>query len=153
MAYNGSMRRILHWIIFGFFALVAAPATWLCAADLGRFNRAEPGSWHSLPAAFCEVLGFAMHVSQASGGAYDPCAGALVNLWGFGNQGMIEKPPTDAQVNDMLQRVGYQRLDARQDPPALRKQVAGLEVDLSAIAKGWGVDELARLLEGLGVES
>ena len=69
--------------------VVAQMSHWQADSDLGRFNRAAPGSWQQLPAAFGEVLGFALQVSQASGGAYDPCAGALVNAWGF----RPRKPP------------------------------------------------------------
>jgi thiamine biosynthesis lipoprotein len=127
---------------------------WSDESDLGRFNRAEPGSWHSLPAAFCEVLGFAMHVSQASGGAYDPCAGALVNRWGFGPRHRYDEPgflpPKDDTVALLLSQRQCRRLEL--DLPARRaRQPGGLQLDLSAIAKGYGVDRLARYLDSQGI--
>jgi thiamine biosynthesis lipoprotein len=134
--------------------VVAQMSHWNDESDLGRFNRAEPGSWHSLPAAFCEVLGFAMHVSQASGGAYDPCAGALVNLWGFGPRHRYDEPgflpPKDDTVALLLSQRQRRRLEL--DLPARRaRQPGGLQLDLSAIAKGHGVDRLARYLDSQGI--
>ena len=134
--------------------VVAQMSHWNDASDLGRFNRAEPGSWHSLPAAFCEVLGFAMHVSQASGGAYDPCAGALVNLWGFGPRHRYDEPgflpPRHDTVALLLAQRQRRRLEL--DLPARRaRQPGGLQLDLSAIAKGYGVDRLARYLDSQGI--
>ena len=135
--------------------VVAQMSHWSDASDLGRFNRAEPGSWHSLPAAFCEVLGFAMHVSQASGGAYDPCAGALVNLWGFGPRERYDEPgflpPKDDTVALLLSQRQRRRLEL--DLPARRaRQPGGLQLDLSAVAKGYGVDRLARYLDSQGID-
>ncbi|MGK5078356.1 FAD:protein FMN transferase [Janthinobacterium sp. HLX7-2] len=134
--------------------VVAQMSHWSEDSDLGRFNRAEPGSWHSLPAAFCEVLGFAMHVAQASGGAYDPCAGALVNLWGFGPSDRYDQagflPPMHDSVALLLSQRQRRRLEL--DLPARRaRQPGGLQLDLSAIAKGYGVDRLARYLDSQGI--
>lgn len=134
--------------------VVAQMSHWSDDSDLGRFNRAEPGSWHSLPAAFCEVLGFAMHVAHASSGAYDPCAGALVNLWGFGPRQRYDQPgfqsPTPETVAFLLSQQGRRRLEL--DLPARRvRQPGGLLLDLSAIAKGYGVDRLARYLDSQGI--
>ena len=134
--------------------VVAQMSHWSEDSDLGRFNRAEPGSWHSLPAAFCEVLGFAMHVAQASGGAYDPCAGALVNLWGFGPRQRYDQPgfqaPTAETAAFLLSQQGRRRLEL--DLPARRvRQPGGLLLDLSAVAKGYGVDRLARYLDSQGI--
>ena len=133
---------------------VAQMSHWSDESDLGRFNRAEPGSWHSLPVAFCEVLGFATHVAQASGGAYDPCAGALVNLWGFGPSRRHDQPgflpPKHDTVALLLSQRQRRRLEL--DLPARRaRQPGGLQLDLSAIAKGYGVDRLARYLESQGI--
>lgn len=135
--------------------VVAQMSHWSDASDLGRFNRAEPGSWHSLSAAFCEVLGFAMHVSQASGGAYDPCAGALVNLWGFGPRERYDEPgflpPKDDTLALLLSQRQRRRLQL--DLPARRaRQPGGLQLDLSAVAKGYGVDRLARYLDSQGID-
>lgn len=134
--------------------VVAQMSHWSDESDLGRFNRASAGSWQVLPAAFCEVLGFALQVAEASGGAYDPCAGALVNRWGFGPRNRYDEvgfaPPAHDEVMDLLAQHRQQRLQC--DLPARRvQQPGGLQLDLSAVAKGYGVDRLARYLDSQGI--
>jgi thiamine biosynthesis lipoprotein len=97
------------------------------------------------------LVALADDISRASGGRYDITVGPLINLWGFGNQGAADKAPAAAAIRQTLARVGYRHLAFRQDPPALKKAIPGLEIDLSSIAKGWAVDELAGLLEAYGI--
>lgn len=135
-------------------AIVAEMSHWESDSDLGRFNRAEAGSWRALPPAFFDVLAFAMEVARDSGGAYDPCAGALVNLWGFGPYGRFDQPgftPPSADeiavARTQLAAAGV-RLE-RDGRKAL--QPGGAQLDLSAVAKGYGVDRLAYYLKTQGV--
>ena len=132
--------------------VVAQMSHWEATSDLGRFNRAPAGTWHELPPEFFDVLSFGLEVCDATGGACDPCAGALVNLWGFGPVNRYDEPhfvpPTRGQVADVLARRAHVRLDA-----AGRRawQPGGVQLDLSAIAKGYAVDRLAECLERLGM--
>jgi thiamine biosynthesis lipoprotein len=59
--------------------------------------------------------------------------------------------PSDGEIAQARARVGYKKLSARADPPALRKSQPDLYLDLSAIAKGYGVDRIAELLERAGI--
>jgi thiamine biosynthesis lipoprotein len=74
-------------------------------------------------------------------------------LWGFGPERGTGEPPTQQQIDHALQRVGYRQLAVRTSPAALRKQRPDLYVDLSAIAKGFAVDEVARLLDDGNISS
>ena len=58
-------------------------STWLPNSDLECFNRADAGTQHAVPEAMAEVLQAALWLADVSGGAFNPAAGALVNLWGF----------------------------------------------------------------------
>ena len=131
-------------------AVVAEMSHWEGDSDLGRFNRAEVGSWRQLPPAFFDVLAFALDVARESGGAYDPCAGALVNLWGFGPQGRFDQPgfvpPSATQISAALASRPV-RLE-REGRRAL--QPGGVQLDLSAVAKGYSVDRLAYFLKTQG---
>ena len=133
-------------------AVVAEMSHWQRDSDLGRFNRAPAGSWHSLPAAFFDVLQFAMSVARDSGGAYDPCIGALVNLWGFGPERRFDDPgfqaPAPAQVAALL--LQHRRVELDHAGQRARQPGAVL-LDLSAVAKGYSVDRLARYLEAQGI--
>ena len=125
---------------------------WQHDSDLGRFNRAAPGNWQQLPAAFGEVLGFALQVSQLSGGAYDPCAGALVNAWGFGPENRYDQPgfraPAAGTVRQLLAQGSRIEFDV-----AMRRvrQPGGVQLDFSSVAKGYAVDRLARYLDSQGI--
>jgi len=135
--------------------VVAQMSTWEASSDLSRFNAAAAGSWHRLPAEFFHVLQYALQVARESHGAYDPTAGALVNAWGFGPTGRYGEngfaAPDDAQLEAARARCGWQRLEL--DPAMQRAcQPGGMYVDLSAIAKGYGVDQVARRLLQLGVK-
>jgi len=134
--------------------VVAQMSHWDASSDLGRYNRAPADSWHALAPDFFTVLDFALDVMRDSGGAYDPCAGALVNLWGFGPEQRYDEPgfiaPIQAQIGAVRDRRASQRIEL--DRAARRfYQPGGVQLDLSAIAKGYGVDQLAGYLESQGI--
>ncbi|TWI62202.1 thiamine biosynthesis lipoprotein [Pseudoduganella lurida] len=132
--------------------VVAQMSHWEAGSDLGRFNRAPAGTWQALPPAFYAVLAYALEVCRDSAGACDPCAGALVNLWGFGPVNRHDAPgfvpPSPEQAHAALP-VARVKLD-QASRSAL--QPGGVQLDLSAVAKGYGVDCLARWLEGQGLQ-
>ncbi|SDW87953.1 thiamine biosynthesis lipoprotein [Thiocapsa roseopersicina] len=74
-----------------------------------------------------------------------------MNLWGFGPDAHPFRVPDQQTIDETRARVGHDKLDVRDQPPALRKDHPELYVDLSAIAKGYGVDQIADLLNRLGV--
>ena len=96
-----------------------------------------------------------MDVARDSGGAYDPCAGTLVNLWGFGPYGRFDQPefvppsPDEIAVARTQLAAAGVRLE-REGRKAL--QPGGVQLDLSAVAKGYSVDRLAYYLKTQGVE-
>jgi thiamine biosynthesis lipoprotein len=142
--------------------VVAQMSTYDDDSDLSRFNRAPAGTWQALPAGFFTVLQYALSVARDSGGAYDPTVGPLVNLWGFG-PGTSSFPharapanphaaPDPAAIAKARAGVGWQKI--RLDPATRRAyQPGGVYVDLSAVAKGFGVDQVARFLERSGVRA
>jgi thiamine biosynthesis lipoprotein len=135
-------------------AVVAEMSHWEAESDLGRFNRAGACTWHTLPEAFFHVLNYAMGVARATGGACDPCAGELVNQLGFGPVERYDEagfaPPTHAELALARERIATRRVEL--DPARRRAfQPGGIQLDLSAVAKGYGVDALALWLEGQGV--
>ncbi|MFJ7567675.1 FAD:protein FMN transferase [Herminiimonas sp. NPDC097707] len=136
--------------------VVAQMSTWEPNSDLSRFNQTAAGSWHCLPDEFFNVLEYALNVAQASDGAYDPTAGALVNTWGFGPTRRYNEAgfvaPTRAALDIARAQCGWRRIQL--DKVARRAwQPGGVHIDLSAIAKGYGVDQVARALLQRGMDS
>ena len=143
-----SRRCELHALHAGIQArldrVVAQMSTWEPDSDLSAYNRATAGSWCTLPEETRRVLRCAQQVAAASGGAFDPTIGPLVALWGFGAHAGPRGTPDDTRLATTRARCGWQRLQWQHD--ALL-QPGGLELDLSAIAKGFGVDEVVRWLQ------
>jgi thiamine biosynthesis lipoprotein len=80
----------------------------------------------------------------------------LLRLWNFGGdakQGEAPSPPSEEQIHQAQALVGSQRLQVRLDPPALKKELDGVEVDLSSIAPGYAVDLIIERLQALGFDN
>jgi len=122
---------------------------YLPASELSLFNAAPANEWIAVSRELAEVVALALDLAHQSGGAFDITAYPLVELWGFGPSRRQELP-TAGEIETAMAQVGYQRLQVRLSPPELRKASDQLRLDLSAIAKGHGVDRLARLLESRG---
>lgn len=130
----------------------AQMSTYKPDSSLNRFNRAPAGSWQTLEPEFFTVLAHALSVARDSEGAYDPTVGPLVDLWGFGPVTPLAMPPSPSSIDVARARVGWQRL--RLDAATRRAlQPGGVALDLSAVAKGFGVDEAGRALERAGIAS
>jgi thiamine biosynthesis lipoprotein len=135
-------------------AVVAQMSHWEPGSQLSVYNRAPAGTWHDLAPQFFDVMAYALTIADASAGAYDPAAGALVNLWGFGPAGRYDQAGFYAPAPDAIARVQAARAAARpQLDRAGRRlyQPGGAVLDLSSIAKGYGVDRLAQCLNGRGL--
>lgn len=127
--------------------LVGELSHWAPDSALCRFNRAAAGTWVPLPPDLARVVDAGLRLARASGGAFDPAIGALVDAWGFGPPGPVPPPDEDA-IKAALARSGYQRL--RWDAPRLF-QPGGVALDLSGIAKGYAVDAIADVLAAAGI--
>jgi thiamine biosynthesis lipoprotein len=126
-------------------------STYLEDSELSRFNADRSTDWFPVSAELAGLVGEALQVSELTGGAFDPTVGPLVNLWGFGPHEDARSVPTDREIEAAAKRVGFDKLSVREEPPALKKSVAGLYLDLSAMAKGYGVDRIAGLLDAAGI--
>lgn len=129
--------------------VIAQMSTWEPDSVISRFNRARPGAWIALPAEFSRVLHCALRVAEITGGALDPAAGRLVDLWGFGPERRYHQPgfslPDAAALLQARSHGGWGHLEF--DPHAMRLyQPGGLRLDLSAIAKGFAVDAVSEYL-------
>ena len=129
-------------------------STYLPDSELSRFNAAAAGEWFAVSAETAYVIERALHFYERTGGASDVTVGPLVNLWNFGpgraSRDAKLEPPSAEQLQTAQSQVGCRHLQARLDPPALRKDIDGLQVDLSSIAKGYAVDAVAELLTERG---
>ena len=98
---------------------------------------------------FVEVFTKAMEISVDTEGAFDITVAPLVNAWGFGFRN--EQMPTAHQVDSLRRIIGYQKVSLADGK--IRKQDSRMMLDCSAIAKGFGVDAVARMLYSRGVQN
>lgn len=128
-------------------------STWQEDSDISLFNNSRSTDWYNVSESLAEVTLAALQIADASDGAFDPTVGPLVMRWGFGHHnGESSIPPSQEELSQLLATVGYQHLAARIDPPALRKNLPELSIDLSAIAKGYAVDRLAAIISRYGYQ-
>lgn len=124
-------------------------STWKPASSLCRLNAAPEHAWVALPAELFEVLELGLAVGQESGGAFEMGVGALVDAWGFGPSGRSSSPPGAARQGQRPTSAGAL---LEMDRTGRRVCKRGpLQLDLSGIAKGYGVDALARCLDRHGI--
>ncbi len=132
--------------------VVAQMSTWEAGSDISRYNRADAGSQHALPEDFWQVLHAAHAIARQSDGAFDPTIGPLVALWGFGAEAGQQRAPDAVTLAATAARCGWQRLQL-DDTSQTALQPGGLHLDLSAIAKGYGVDLVSRWLRAQGINA
>jgi len=127
-------------------------STYLPDSEISRFNRAGAGEPVAISPDFQLVVRRALEIAEATDGAFDPTVGALVNLWGFGPDGLRRVAPTPDQTAAARAVTGWRHLHLLPDGQ-LQKDVADLKLDLGAIAKGFGVDRVAALLRERGIQN
>jgi thiamine biosynthesis lipoprotein len=125
-------------------------STWREDSELMRFNRSRDTRWQAVSEETARVARAALEIAGRSAGAFDPTVGPLVRLWGFGAEPAAQVPPARPLLEAARAAVGYRHLHVRERPPALRKDRAVLELDLSGIAKGHAVDAVAARLLAAG---
>ena len=118
-------------------------------SELSRFNRHDSYDPFPLSEETYAVLAGALAVSKQTGGAFDVTVGPLVNAWGFGRAGS-DVQPSEGDLERLRGNTGWSKLTLNDAARTASKAVPELQCDLSAIAKGFAVDQVASALEGLG---
>lgn len=114
-------------------------------SELSRFNQNRYTTPVALSAETTKVVKEALRLGGLSNGVLDVTVGPLVNLWGFGPNKRPEKVPTEGQIAEVRDYVGLDKLELTSQ--GLRKLHPMVYVDLSTIAKGYGVDQVAQIME------
>lgn len=119
-------------------------------SDLSRFNRTETDRPFRLSHDFARVMDTAQKVFTLTDGAWDGTVKPLVDLWGFGTRQPEDTLPDPAAVAGALALTGFQHLVFENNH--LKKIKPGITLDLGSIAKGYGVDAVARVLTQAGID-
>jgi len=140
---TASLRAAVEGALAG---VVAEMSHWDRASHLSRFNAAPVCTPVAIPPDFATVMRAALDVAAASDGAFDPAAGRLVDLWGFGPPGPVAAPPSAGSIAAFLPSRGDVVLEGD-----ILTRHTDVTLDLSGIAKGFAVDAAWRALAALDV--
>lgn len=124
---------------------------WQPGSPVSRFNASTGTDWIAVPAELVEVVELAQQIGNDTDHALDITLAPLIDLWGFGARGRRDTAPTEAEIAGAKAKCGWQHLHTRHDPPALRKDISELRINVSAVAEGWAMDHLAQHLKSKGI--
>jgi FAD:protein FMN transferase len=124
-------------------------STYIDDSEITLFNQLNAYEKFVISQEFADVIQMSQVIHKYSNGAFDPTIHNLVKLWGFGNQESSFEPPTQSEIEDVLKTVGMQNIQLFSR--GIRKLSNEVELDLSAIAKGYGVDVVFENLVSLGL--
>lgn len=133
-------------------AINQALSTYIPTSELSVFNDAPVGTVHAASRELFYVLNLSQDIADQSSGAFDVTIGPLVNLWGFGPDKTVTQAPSTQQINQAQALMGMQSIELDNTSQTATKR-ANVVVDLSAIAKGYGCDLIAELLQKNGVKN
>ena len=128
----------------------ALMSTYIESSEISRLNQLPVGSSMPLSPENLQMIALATQLNKESDGRFDVTIGPLVKLWGFGPDPSIYEVPNRIDIDSAREQIGLRHLELA-GGQVTKKQP--LELDFSAIAKGYGVDELSRLVEQAGGEN
>ena len=126
-------------------------STYLPESELSQINNLNSAAPIPVSPSLMQVLQAAREVSRATQGAFDVTVAPLINLWGFGPEQDFTVPKEE-QIDAALRLVGYEQLRLNPAALTLEKARGGISIELSAIAKGHGVDQVADYLDSLQLD-
>lgn len=124
----------------------AALSTFNRTSIISRMNRNEQATANDM---FADVFELGQEIAKETSGSFDMTVAPLVNAWGFGFK--TEKHPSSEVIDSLRQFVGYEKVSLRRR--RLVKADDRLQLDCSAIAKGYGCDRVAYFLRQQGIKN
>jgi thiamine biosynthesis lipoprotein len=125
-----------------FFLMNKSLSTYLPTSDISKIN--EGDSTIVVDAFFSEVFKKSNRIYKETDGFFDPTVGNLVNSWGFGSKNE-KNNLTDVEVKNQMQFVGFDKVQLQDGK--IRKEDSKIYLDFNSIAKGYGIDVIARFFE------
>ncbi|MEJ2101566.1 MAG: FAD:protein FMN transferase [Desulfobacterales bacterium] len=128
-------------------------STYIKDSEISRFNAwSRAGEKFRISADFIKVMKVGREIYQLSEGAWDGTVNPLVELWGFGPTRREIRMPPAGIIHALLPKVGFNHIEIK-EPNFLVKNLASVTLDLNSIAKGFAVDEVARLIAAAGFKN
>ena len=149
---RSALKKLTHKIDAELLEVNRQMSTWDPASEISTFNHSTSTDSITVSEDFAKVVARALEFSRSTSGAFDPTLQPLLNLWGFGSESEERKIPSDADILSVRASTGWQKISVDL-PEHLSKIRPDVSLALGAIAKGYGVDSMARILEDGGFEN
>ncbi|MBI1368560.1 MAG: FAD:protein FMN transferase ApbE [Planctomycetes bacterium] len=157
--FGTTWHMVLHWSdssnYFGPTAMFVAErrmreidalcSTWRSDSTLARFNTQHDESSFAVPDELASLVRRSCELAEMTGGAFDPTVGSVTKLWQLDeepNSLTVGNAPSYVTFRDAPTHIGYTKVEVTIQPSMLRKLDPETEIDLSAIAKGYAVDQV-----------
>ena len=126
-------------------------STYEPGSQLSQLNEAEIREAVLVSPEFAEVFKVALDVFEKSSGAFDATIKSLVDLWGFGALTSVQEIPEQTAIAQAREQMGMRAVLLTEEREVfLAHKTRQVSLDFSAIAKGYAIDQIAILLDGLG---
>ena len=126
---------------------------WRQDSAVSRFNNSRSTDWQPVPRELIQIVEIAREIASKTDGAIDITLAPLIDLWGFGAQGPAKVIPSETQIDEAKTRCGWQHLETRLNPPALKKDIPDLHINVASVTEGFVTDELISLLKQRGLSN
>lgn len=119
-------------------------STYKEASLISQFNNLPVNTWFEISSSFATVLKQAISICELTNGYFDVTVGRLVNMWGFGPAKTSSRPGSK-KIEEILKEVSCNSVIFNRDFNQIKK-IKDVEIDFSAIAKGYAVDKVSEFL-------
>lgn len=128
-------------------------STYIKDSEINRFNKLTTNECFSFSDKTWQVIQAAKKVYQETDGAFDITLGPLISRWGFSAEEYEQKIPNEQEVMSLMAQVGFEKLKLDAEKKCIVKTIPSMTINLSAIAKGFAVDQLASILDKFDVKN
>lgn len=127
-------------------------SNWNSESWVTEFNSSKETSWQAVDPAVIEILEVSRDIYSISSGAFDVTISPLIEWWGFG-ESMRTRKPEEMPPREIMENMGMALLEWDKELSRVRKKKPMLNLNCSAVAKGYGVDLVAEYLESLDIKN
>tara|TARA_B100000767_G_scaffold273250_2_gene302865 strand:- start:531 stop:1670 length:1140 start_codon:yes stop_codon:yes gene_type:complete len=129
--------------------LLLSMSTYQSNSEISLFNKLIPPACQTISSDFTDVMAMALDIAEDSDGYFNPLLNPLIHRWGFSSKNMSVNLPTQIEIDELLTLTQFSGFSVDFTDRKLCKSKA-VELDLSGIAKGYGVDQIVHLLTQIG---
>tara|TARA_B100001142_G_C14331041_1_gene654132 strand:+ start:569 stop:1465 length:897 start_codon:yes stop_codon:yes gene_type:complete len=125
-------------------------STYIDTSVISMFNESTIKDSTRVGNDFIHILNKSIYYNDITNGAFDITVKPFVELWGFGAAGSLDSIPTDQEIDNLLSYIGIDNIIINKN---YLHKIGDVNVDFSAIAKGYAVDEISSYLNRMDIQN